>query len=364
MIQNPDGSVVQVPLYINSQPNPDAGPSDLSNYAPLKQVPGPSRSRVGALDRAKTACSTCRRDNKKCSNTRPCDRCVQRGEKCLEIVRKADEPCRVKMRCRACRRDNKKCVEMAKRPCQHCIDIGETCEEVPRKGRGSGSRVKIACMGCRRDKIQCEESRPCKNCLRKGIRCLERVCTACNGNGEGDGMGGRCPVCRTRPDEGADGNPASKEREINYGDIQHLDGHELIYPNIAPQLQGPPHHIIHPHSQGFEQMHMAMIPNHPQTQRYPQHLRQSHLSPPDQTQAQAYHQMLALAHHSAHTGTSAQGSLNHTPAQTPINSRPPTPHRNVSSVRFDGELQHHHAMLPIAHSQSQTQAQMLNAHPG
>lgn len=224
MIQNPDGSVVQVPLYINPQSNSDAGPSDLSAYSQLKQLPTPSRSRTGALDRAKTACNACRHDNKKCSNNRPCDRCVQRGEKCLEFVRKPDEPGRVKMRCKACRRDNKKCAEMEKRPCQHCVTIGEACEEVPRKGRGSGSRVKVACMGCRRDKIQCEETRPCKNCLRKGIRCLERVCAACNGNGEGDGMGGRCPVCRMRPDDGTEGSLMNKGREVNFGDTQHLNG--------------------------------------------------------------------------------------------------------------------------------------------
>ena len=93
-------------------------------------------------------------------------------------------------------RDNKKCEEMSKRPCEHCRSIGETCEEVPRKGRGSGSRVKVACMGCRRDKIQCEEGRPCRNCLRKGIRCVERVCPNCNGTGGGESAGGRCITCK------------------------------------------------------------------------------------------------------------------------------------------------------------------------
>ena len=94
-----------------------------------------NRPRTGALDRAKTACASCRRDNKKCSNRRPCDRCVQRGEKCSEVVKDpADDP-RVKMRCKACRRDNKKCCEVDKRPCEHCRLSGALADRLGQSER-------------------------------------------------------------------------------------------------------------------------------------------------------------------------------------------------------------------------------------
>jgi len=191
--------------------------------------------------------------------------------------------------------------------------------------------------------------RPCRNCLRKGIRCMERACTACNGSGEGDGEGGRCLVCRLRVD--GEGDIMMPE---NMAD-GHLNGQDLIYPNIAPQLQGPPHHQQqlthpHPHAQNFDQMHLAVMGTH--THSHPRYAPP--LPAPDQ--AQAYHQMMTLARHShSHSHhphphphpVSAQASLTHTPIQTPTHSRPPSPRRNISSVRFEGELAQHHPVMHL-----------------
>jgi len=347
VIQNADGSVVQIPLYLTPiTPALNEHGQEIPGFPPLRPLAGPSRPRGTGQDRAKTACFSCRRDNKKCSNTRPCDRCLQRGEKCTEIEKKDEEQPRSKMRCKACRRDNKKCKRKEKAPpdapCDHCLSIGEPCEEVPRKGRGSGSRVKVACVGCRRDKIQCEEMRPCRNCVRKCIRCLERACTACNGTGEGDGEGGKCPICRERVAINEDPSMMIENR-LSHMTEEHLN---VLYPNIAPQLQGPhQHQITHSHPPNFDQMHLAVMGNHPQ--RYPLSLPPP-LPPPDSPEAaQAYHQMMTLAHQQHHSSTSAHASLTHTPVQTPTHSRPPSPRRNISSVRFDGDMPQHQPVMHL-----------------
>ncbi|KJA28033.1 hypothetical protein HYPSUDRAFT_795681 [Hypholoma sublateritium FD-334 SS-4] len=99
-------------------------------------------SRAG--DRAKLACSNCRRDNKKCDDQRPCSRCVARSEECVHLPR---GPKLIKLRCEECRMHNKRCEET--RPCQYCIDLGNQCVTATRKGRGHGTRVKAACVACR-----------------------------------------------------------------------------------------------------------------------------------------------------------------------------------------------------------------------
>jgi len=120
------------------------------------------RSVRGSADRAKLACSSCRRDNKKCDDQRPCSRCISRSEECVHVGR---GPKLVKLRCEGCREDNKRCEDS--RPCKHCVESRRPCIPVPRKGRGHGTRVKAACMNCRRDKIRCDGVRPCASCVRK-----------------------------------------------------------------------------------------------------------------------------------------------------------------------------------------------------
>ena len=122
----------------------------------------------------------------------------------------------------------------------------------------------------------------------------------------------------------------------------------MIYPSVAPQMQSQNHHQMmnpHPH-QNFEQLQMVMM-NGQHRPPYPQ------LPPPlpSPEQAHAYHQMM-IAHQHAN---SAHASLNHTPVQTPTHSRPPSPRRNISSVRFEGEIQHHHQHQPIHLGQGQNQ---------
>ena len=45
----------------------------------------------------------------------------------------------VKLRCECCRRDNKKCEDT--RPCRYCIEQNVECVNATRKGRGHGTRV-------------------------------------------------------------------------------------------------------------------------------------------------------------------------------------------------------------------------------
>ncbi|KAF8581542.1 hypothetical protein K439DRAFT_218940 [Ramaria rubella] len=82
----------------------------------------------------------------------------------------------IKQRCAHCRHKNKKCN--LERPCANCRRADVPCVDLPRKGKGKGLKVKRACEGCRMNKIQCEETRPCKGCKRKNIECVGRVCQA------------------------------------------------------------------------------------------------------------------------------------------------------------------------------------------
>ncbi|KAF8817402.1 hypothetical protein BYT27DRAFT_7005521, partial [Phlegmacium glaucopus] len=162
--------------------------------------PVPPRSVRGGTDRAKLACSSCRRDNKKCDDQRPCSRCIARSEECVHVGR---GPKLVKLRCEGCREGNKRCEDP--RPCKYCVESHKPCVLVPRKGRGHGTRVKAACMNCRRDKIRCDGvrqggihpscvdifispvlymlHRPCASCVRKNCECIERACKACSDDG-------------------------------------------------------------------------------------------------------------------------------------------------------------------------------------
>jgi len=116
------------------------------------------------------ACKSCRLDNKKCEDQRPCKRCVQRGEECIHVARR---PKLVKVRCQSCREAKKRCENT--RPCYHCSTHGEVCVDPPRKGKGHGMRVKEACVNCRQHKVRCDGQRPCVFCSRKGLVCQERT---------------------------------------------------------------------------------------------------------------------------------------------------------------------------------------------
>ncbi|KAF8906248.1 hypothetical protein CPB84DRAFT_1770349 [Gymnopilus junonius] len=150
-----------------------------SNVLGQRPLTPPLTSRAARGDRAKLACSSCRRDNKKCDDQRPCSRCIARGDECIHIAR---GPKLVKLRCEGCRIDNKRCEDS--RPCKYCIDSSKQCVIVPRKGRGHGTRVKAACMSCRRDKIRCNGDRPCTSCVKKGCECIERACNTCSREGK------------------------------------------------------------------------------------------------------------------------------------------------------------------------------------
>jgi hypothetical protein len=114
---------------------------------------------VRSTERAKLACQSCRRDNKKviwkyytfskyicrlsaqCEDSRPCSRCVSRGEECIHVGR---GPKQVKLRCEACRKGNKRCEDA--RPCSFCVQQNIECINLARKGRGHGTRVKAVCQ--------------------------------------------------------------------------------------------------------------------------------------------------------------------------------------------------------------------------
>ncbi|KZS94803.1 hypothetical protein SISNIDRAFT_452928 [Sistotremastrum niveocremeum HHB9708] len=216
----------------------------------MPQVIHPPRNRTNPADRAKLACQACRRDNKKCENTRPCSRCVNRNEQCIHVTRSSNAK-RLKLRCKCCRRDNKKCEEA--RPCSHCSAIGEMCEDAPRKGRGAGTRVKMACAGCRRDKTQCDEGRPCQGCIRKSIACIERTCKTCTEEGK------ECDSCRSkrRRSVGEEGDMPDDRHEDEKHHQAEMEYHRqaqmhLIPPNALPL---PPNHHGHHHPHPGYPMH-------------------------------------------------------------------------------------------------------------
>ncbi|KAA1470226.1 hypothetical protein DENSPDRAFT_678259 [Dentipellis sp. KUC8613] len=120
-------------------------------------------------ERAKLACRSCRRDNKKCEDQRPCGRCMARNEECVHVGR---GPKLVKVRCQFCREGNRRCEDA--RPCKFCVERGGECIDPPRKGKGHGTRVKAACVNCRRDKVRCDGTRPCGACDKKGLQCCDR----------------------------------------------------------------------------------------------------------------------------------------------------------------------------------------------
>ncbi|TFK48558.1 hypothetical protein OE88DRAFT_541761 [Heliocybe sulcata] len=143
------------------------GPSAASTEAP-------QNSRLKTSERVKLACLSCRRDNKKCDDERPCRRCVARDQDCIHV---GNDGKQAKPRCNGCRQDNRKCEDA--RPCKRCVCKGIECVDAPRKGRGYGIRVKAACTGCRRDKVRCDGGRPCARCKRKGVQCVAQPCAQC-----------------------------------------------------------------------------------------------------------------------------------------------------------------------------------------
>ncbi|PPQ76252.1 hypothetical protein CVT26_008287, partial [Gymnopilus dilepis] len=185
--------------------------TDESNTVAQRPLTPPVPSRPGRGERAKLACSSCRRDNKKCDDQRPCSRCVARGEECIHIAR---GPKLVKLRCEGCRADNKRCEDS--RPCKYCVESSKQCIVVPRKGRGHGTRVKAvspsyasislvsnddvfekACTGCRqvfpsRSSELISTLRLCLidvirfdvMCVKKGCECIERACNTCSRDGK------------------------------------------------------------------------------------------------------------------------------------------------------------------------------------
>lgn len=206
----------------------------------IGEVPASMRPTVGEeassakqirTKRARIACLACRRfepysvisvykvvipgsrDSKKCSNVRPCARCLSRKEECINL-----EPVGtiVKKRCQACRIYNRKvkCFSSAyspvkisdslhqqcedRRPCIRCVEEGVECIDLARKG-GPGSRIRRACTNCRfvyppeihslaavssalyrLAKSQCDNNRPCKNCERRKLDCGKAPSDLCH----------------------------------------------------------------------------------------------------------------------------------------------------------------------------------------
>ncbi|KAJ7091447.1 hypothetical protein B0H15DRAFT_237232 [Mycena belliarum] len=119
--------------------------------APSVRPGTPPSPGAGARERTKSACKSCKTDNKKCDNERPCARCVARSETCVALER----PKQARLRCEGCRKLNLRCEDA--RPCQNCVELKTECINVVRQTRGSsGNRVKAACISCRRTKVRCD----------------------------------------------------------------------------------------------------------------------------------------------------------------------------------------------------------------
>ncbi|KAI6130145.1 hypothetical protein EV401DRAFT_1923940, partial [Pisolithus croceorrhizus] len=200
-------------------------------------------------ERAKLACLSCRRDNKKCEDQRPCSRCVARSEECVHVVR---GPKSVKLRCESCRQENRKCEEA--RPCQQCIEQGKECVNVQRRSRGHGTRVKKwlarnLSSACRRDKVRCEGVRPCANCVKKGYQCTNRICMMCISHGiEGD-----CPHRHIMESDTSELNVS----ELNHSFPSHHHSHSTPSPSShTSPTTGPPMF----HMYGTTQCHVSGMP--------------------------------------------------------------------------------------------------------
>ncbi|KIM44683.1 hypothetical protein M413DRAFT_442637 [Hebeloma cylindrosporum] len=233
----------------------DDGTNTISAQHSLTAPPPPAKTiRVG--DRVKLACSSCRRDNKKCDDQRPCSRCIARSQECIQATR---VPKLVKLRCEGCRADNRQCEES--RPCKPCLESARECITLPRKGRGQGGRVKAACMACRRDKIRCDGDRPCTSCVKKGCPCVERPCQTCLQEGTADGD------CNHRRRAGGSISDAVKETVIHTEPFYQRVLGPFHPPQSADQLEEssprPPQWALFapgPHSHPLHPMYPTLIP--------------------------------------------------------------------------------------------------------
>ncbi|KAF8159492.1 hypothetical protein B0H34DRAFT_406483 [Crassisporium funariophilum] len=236
--------------------------------------PLPPRSSRGGHERAKLACLSCRRDNKKCDDQRPCSRCIARSEDCVHIGR---GPKLVKLRCEGCREDNKRCEDS--RPCKHCVESSKPCVLVPRKGRGVGSRVKTACMSCRRDKIRCDGVRPCASCIRKRCECIERACKTCSRSGKAAECTHRKPQDSGLSDNG---DSTVQDDASEHGSSSFLSASPTAGVSQAPRqhyyTQAAPASPPQPYSMYPPQMHQQQH----QHQYFfgPQHGQPNHALPP------------------------------------------------------------------------------------
>ncbi|KAL4062594.1 hypothetical protein J3A83DRAFT_4310514 [Scleroderma citrinum] len=204
------------------------------------------RSNRRKSERAKLACLSCRRDNKKCDNQRPCSRCVARGEECVHVGR---GPKLVKLRCENCRQENRKCEDA--RPCRECTEQGKDCVNVQRRSRGHGTRVKAACTNCRRDKVRCEGARPCTNCTKKGYQCIDRVCRAC----AQQGIDGECPH-RPGPEQDTSEPDAVTESSQSYFSHQPPQPPQPLPSHSSPSVVGAAM-FSHLHMYGATQYHLS-----------------------------------------------------------------------------------------------------------
>lgn len=249
-------------------------------------------------ERAKLACLSCRRDNKKCDDQRPCSRCVARSEECVHVAR---GPKSVKLRCESCRQENRKCEEM--RPCRQCVEQGKECVNVQRS-RGHGTRVKAACTNCRRDKVRCEGIRPCTTCVKKGYQCIDRACVIC----VQQGIDGECPhrLVTVRTSE-------RNASELNHSFPSHHHSHPTQSPSShTSPTNGPPMF----HMYGAGQCHVSSVPHLPGS------------SMPDH-----HHQGLGRHDSSSSSSTGGFSRANYFPVIDPQIDIP-HPQANISSERY------------------------------
>ncbi|KAF9563086.1 hypothetical protein CPC08DRAFT_340685 [Agrocybe pediades] len=206
-------------------PPPVAPPTTTTTSA----VDAPTR----ANDRAKIACLSCRRDNKKCDDQRPCSRCIARNDECVRLAR---GPRPARPRCAGCKEDDLRCEDS--RPCTQCIESSRTCTLISRKGRGLGTRAKAACTACRQDKVRCNGERPCAACDKKGRQCVYRTCEACL-------QGGKLCQCRVyscRSEDRGSGGTFTSLAGRPEGIAVYKSRLDMSYPVEFAQEYTPPGH--------------------------------------------------------------------------------------------------------------------------
>ncbi|KAG5721379.1 hypothetical protein E4T56_gene12958 [Termitomyces sp. T112] len=223
--------------------------------------------RANGSERAKLACTNCRRDNKKCDDQRPCARCAKDVEKTANVAKMSDR------------------APIVSNPVNHVL-----------RNLGKAEDMVLELKRLVRDKIRCDGVRPCASCVRKGLECIERACKNCSREG-------RAAECTHRKAQAAamaeaaeaqnhqpnEYRPLSADKEYYSQQRLHLPpiSHPSPYPSPSPHgMYSPtsPMNNLGPASHYYYPQQSMIGPGQP-----PQPIMQPYIQHPQSDQRIAYY---------------------------------------------------------------------------